>query len=156
MSVNINEIKGGLGTLYMNKPNGERRRFSGVKKLNAVGKKSKSTIQTIEDIVDRHTTSRISYTGNCTLYQLDSEMLEEFLELQNTGIDVYFDLVVENYAGNDGKRSEDSQIVNLIECNFDETSICDLDASNPPKEVSTGFTFHGFELVKKFKKSTTN
>ena len=75
------------------------------------------------------------------------QMLKQY---KDTGVDIYFDLVVEN---SDPSSSAGKQTTLLMDCNLDSVLLTKLDAdSDDPLEEDADFTFEDYDILEEFTK----
>ena len=83
-----------------------------------------------------------------TLYYLTPLFRDMIKQWKETGVDVYFDMVVEN---DDPESSAGKQSVLLIGCNLDSTVLAKLDGdSDDPLDEDVDFTFEDFDILTPF------
>ena len=97
-----------------------------------------------------HKTTGANGTGSMTLYYLTPLLRQMLKEWKDTGVDVYFDLVVEN---DDPASSAGKQSILLMGCNLDSVVLTKLDGdSDDPLEEDADFTFEDFDILEAFNK----
>ena len=75
---------------------------------------------------------------------------EQLAEWKRTGVDAYFDMVVEN---SDPASSAGTQTILLSDVNLDSTVLAMLDGdSDDPLQEDVDFTFEDFEILSAFNK----
>ena len=95
-----------------------------------------------------HKTTGGNGTGSMTLYYLTPLFRDMIKQWKETGVDVYFDMVVEN---DDPESSAGKQSVLLIGCNLDSTILAKLDSdSDDPLDEDVDFTFEDFDILTHF------
>ena len=97
-----------------------------------------------------HKTTGMSGSGKMTLYYLTPLFRQMLKQYKDTGVDIYFDLVVEN---NDPSSSAGKQTVLLMDCNLDSVLLTKLDGdSDDPLEEDADFTFEDYDILQEFTK----
>ena len=86
--------------------------------------KAKSEIKAIGRRMTGHKTTGMSGSGKMTLYYLTPLFRQMLKQYKDTGVDIYFDLVVEN---NDPSSSAGKQTTLLMDCNLDSVVLTKLD-----------------------------
>jgi hypothetical protein len=142
-------ISGKEGRAYA-KINGNNEELFFVKAIEANIEKSKSEVKSIGKRMTGHKVTGLNGTGSMTLYYLTPLFRNLLAEYKKTGVDLYFDLVVEN---DDPASSAGKQTVLLIGCNLDSTVLAKLDGdSDDPLEEDADFTFEDFDILTPFTK----
>ena len=141
-------VSANMGVAYM-KRNGENKELFYAKSINAKVTKSKSKISTIGPGLQKHKSTIGEGTGTMVIYYMTPDFREALQDWKNSGIDMYFDLVLTN---NDPGTSAGEQTVMLIDCNVDEVLLAQLDGSaEDVLEEEMPFTFDDFEILTPFK-----
>lgn len=118
--------------------------------VEASVEKSKSEVKAIGKRMTGHKTTGANGTGSMTLYYLTPLLRQMLKEWKDTGVDVYFDLVVEN---DDPASSAGKQSILLMGCNLDSVVLTKLDGdSDDPLEEDADFTFEDFDILEAFNK----
>jgi len=142
-------ISGKEGRAYA-KINGNNEELFFAKAIEANIEKSKSEVKSIGKRMTGHKVTGLNGTGSMTLYYLTPLFRNLLAEYKKTGVDLYFDLVVEN---DDPASSAGKQTVLLIGCNLDSTVLAKLDGdSDDPLEEDADFTFEDFDILTPFTK----
>jgi hypothetical protein len=142
-------ISGKEGRAYA-KINGNNEELFFAKAIEANIEKSKSEVKSIGKRMTGHKVTGLNGTGSMTLYYLTPLFRNLLVEYKKTGVDLYFDLVVEN---DDPASSAGKQTVLLIGCNLDSTVLAKLDGdSDDPLEEDADFTFEDFDILTPFTK----
>ena len=142
-------ISGKEGRAYA-KINGNNEELFFAKSIEANIEKSKSEVKSIGKRMTGHKVTGLNGTGSMTLYYLTPLFRNLLAEYKKTGVDLYFDLVVEN---DDPASSAGKQTVLLIGCNLDSTVLAKLDGdSDDPLEEDADFTFEDFDILTPFTK----
>ena len=108
-------ISGKEGVAYA-KINGNNEELFFAKTIEASVEKAKSEIKAIGRRMTGHKTTGMSGSGKMTLYYLTPLFRQMLKQYKDTGVDIYFDLVVEN---NDPSSSAGKQTTLLMDCNLD-------------------------------------
>ena len=142
-------ISGREGRAYA-KINGNNEELFFAKSVEASVEKSKSEVKAIGKRMTGHKTTGANGTGSMTLYYLTPLLRQMLKEWKDTGLDVYFDLVVEN---DDPASSAGKQSILLMGCNLDSVVLTKLDGdSDDPLEEDADFTFEDFDILEAFNK----
>ena len=142
-------ISGREGRAYA-KINGNNEELFFAKSVEASVEKSKSEVKAIGKRMTGHKTTGANGTGSMTLYYLTPLLRQMLKEWKDTGVDVYFDLVVEN---DDPASSAGKQSILLMGCNLDSVVLTKLDCdSDDPLEEDADFTFEDFDILEAFNK----
>ena len=142
-------ISGKEGVAYA-KINGNNEELFFAKTIEASVEKAKSEIKAIGRRMTGHKTTGMSGSGKMTLYYLTPLFRQMLKQYKDTGVDIYFDLVVEN---NDPSSSAGKQTVLLMDCNLDSVVLTKLDGdSDDPLEEDADFTFEDYDVLQEFTK----
>lgn len=142
-------ISGKEGRAYA-KINGNNEELFFAKAIEANIEKSKSEVKSIGKRMTGHKVTGLNGTGSMTMYYLTPLFRNLLAEYKKTGVDLYFDLVVEN---DDPASPAGKQTVLLIGCNLDSTVLAKLDGdSDDPLEEDADFTFEDFDILTPFTK----
>lgn len=142
-------ISGKEGRAYA-KINGNNEELFFAKAIEANIEKSKSEVRSIGKRMTGHKVTGLNGTGSMTLYYLTPLFRNLIAEYKKTGVDLYFDMVIEN---DDPASSAGKQTVLLIGCNLDSTVLAKLDGdSDDPLEEDADFTFEDFDILTPFTK----
>ena len=142
-------ISGKEGLAYA-KINGNNEELFFAKTIEASVEKAKSEIKAIGRRMTGHKTTGMSGSGKMTLYYLTPLFRQMLKQYKDTGVDIYFDLVVEN---NDPSSSAGKQTTLLMDCNLDSVVLTKLDGdSDDPLEEDADFTFEDYDILQEFTK----
>ena len=142
-------ISGKEGVAYA-KINGNNEELFFAKTIEATVEKAKSEIKAIGRRMTGHKTTGLNGTGSMTLYYLTPLFRQMLKQYKDTGVDIYFDLVVEN---SDPSSSAGKQTTLLMDCNLDSVLLTKLDAdSDDPLEEDADFTFEDYDILQEFNK----
>ena len=137
-------ISGKAGRAYA-KINGNNEELFFAKTIEATVEKNKSEVKAIGKRMTGHKT-----TGSMTLYYMTPLFRELIRQWKETGVDVYFDMVVEN---DDEESAAGKQTTLLIGCNLDSVILAKLDGdSDDALDEDADFTFEDFDILKAFNK----
>ena len=140
-------ISGKEGRAYA-KINGNNEDLFMAKNIESTVEKAKSEVKAIGKRMTGHKTTGGNGTGSMTLYYLTPLFRVMIKQWKETGVDVYFDMVVEN---DDPESSAGKQSVLLIGCNLDSTVLAKLDGdSDDPLDEDVDFTFEDFDILTPF------
>lgn len=142
-------ISGKEGVAYA-KINGNNEELFFAKTIEASVEKAKSEIKAIGRRMTGHKTTGMSGSGKMTLYYLTPLFRQMLKQYKDTGVDIYFDLVVEN---NDPSSFAGKQTTLLMDCNLDSVVLTKLDGdSDDPLEEDADFTFEDYDILQEFTK----
>lgn len=120
-----------------------------IKSLEATMDKQKTEIKTLGRRGIQHKGSGWKGKGSLSMYYVTSAFRELALAYNKTGVDVSFDITVENQ---DPTSSIGTQTVVLYNCNLDSTVLAKLDTSAEVLEEDADFTFDDFDIPNSFSK----
>ena len=142
-------ISGREGRAYA-KINGNNEELFMAKTIDATVEKAKSEIKAIGRRMTGHKTTGMNGTGSMTLYYLTPLFRSYLKQYKDSGVDLYFDMVIEN---EDPTSAAGKQTVLLLNCNLDSTVLAKLDGdSDDPLEEDADFTFDDFDILTPFNK----
>lgn len=142
-------ISGKEGRAYA-KINGNNEELFFAKSVEANVDKNKSEVKSIGKRMTGHKVTGLNGTGSMTLYYLTPLFRSMLADYKKTGVDLYFDMVIEN---EDPQSSAGKQSILLMGCNIDSTVLAKLDGdSDDPLEEDTDFTFEDFDILTPFNK----
>lgn len=142
-------ISGKEGRAYA-KINGNNEELFMAKTIEANVEKNKSEIKAIGKRMTGHKTTGANGSGSMTLYYMTPLFRAMIKQWKETGVDVYFDMVVEN---DDQESSAGKQSTLLIGCNLDSVVLAKLDGdSDDALDEDTDFTFEDFDILQAFTK----
>ena len=140
-------ISGKEGRAYA-KINGNNEDLFMAKNIESTVEKAKSEVKAIGKRMTGHKTTGGNGTGSMTLYYLTPLFRDMVKQWKETGVDVYFDMVVEN---DDPESAAGKQSVLLIGCNLDSSVLAKLDGdSDDPLDEDVDFTFEDFDVLTPF------
>lgn len=142
-------ISGKEGRAYA-KINGNNEELFMAKTIEANVEKNKSEIKAIGKRMTGHKTTGANGSGSMTLYYMTPLFRAMIKQWKETGVDVYFDMVVEN---DDQESSAGKQTTLLIGCNLDSVVLAKLDGdSDDALDEDVDFTFEDFDILTPFAK----
>ena len=142
-------ISGKEGRAYA-KINGNNEELFMAKTVEANVEKNKSEIKAIGKRMTGHKTTGANGSGSMTLYYMTPLFRAMIKQWKETGVDVYFDMVVEN---DDQESSAGKQSTLLIGCNLDSVVLAKLDGdSDDALDEDVDFTFEDFDILTPFTK----
>jgi hypothetical protein len=142
-------ISGKEGRAYA-KINGNNEELFMAKTIEANVEKNKSEIKAIGKRMTGHKTTGANGSGSMTLYYMTPLFRAMIKQWKETGVDVYFDMVVEN---DDQESSAGKQSTLLIGCNLDSVVLAKLDGdSDDALDEDVDFTFEDFDILTPFAK----
>ena len=137
-------ISGKEGRAYA-KINGNNEELFMAKNIESTVEKAKSEVKAIGKRMTGHKTTGGNGTGSMTLYYLTPLFRDMIKQWKETGVDAYFDMVVEN---DDQESAAGKQSVLLIGCNLDSSVLAKLDGdSDDPLDEDVDFTFEDRKSV---------
>ena len=140
-------ISGKEGRAYA-KINGNNEELFFAKTIEGTVEKAKSEITAIGKRMTGHKTTGGSGSGSMTIYYLTPLFRDMIKQWKETGVDVYFDMVVEN---DDKESSAGKQSALLIGCNLDSVILAKLDGdSDDALDEDVDFTFEDFDILTPF------
>ena len=142
-------ISGKEGRAYA-KINGNNEELFMAKTIEANVEKNKSEIKAIGKRMTGHKTTGANGSGSMALYYMTPLFRAMIKQWKETGVDVYFDMVVEN---DDQESSAGKQSTLLIGCNLDSVVLAKLDGdSDDALDEDVDFTFEDFDILTPFTK----
>lgn len=142
-------ISGKEGKAYSKLDNNNEEMYM-AKNIEANIEKKKSDVNAIGKRMTGHKATGLNGTGSMTLYYMTPMFRKMIAEYKKTGVDTYFDMVVENA---DVSSAAGKQTVLLIGVNLDSVVLTKLDAdSDDPLEEDIDFTFEDYEILGEFTK----
>ncbi len=142
-------ISGKEGRAYA-KVNGNNEELFFAKTIEATVEKNKSEIKAIGKRMTGHKTTGANGSGSMTLYYMTPLFREMIKQWKKTGVDVYFDMVIEN---DDQESAAGKQSTLLIGCNLDSVVLAKLDGdSDDALDEDVDFTFEDFDILTPFTK----
>jgi len=140
-------ISGKEGRAYA-KINGNNEELFYAKTIEASVEKAKAEVKAIGKRMTGHKTTGASGSGSMTLYYLTHLFRQMVKTWKDTGVDVYFDMVIEN---DDQESSAGKQSTLLMSCNLDSVILAKLDGdSDDPLDEDVDFTFEDFDILTPF------
>lgn len=140
-------INGKLGSVYIVK-DGERRLAMECKNVTANFKKNKKEIPVLGISGVKHKATGWSGSGSMDMYYGTSELRDSAIKFINTGIDTYYEMIITN---EDPSSDIGRQSVVLTGVNFYDTVLAKIDINSTELDEQINFTFHGCEMLEKFK-----
>lgn len=142
-------ISGKEGRAYA-KINGNNEELFFAKTIEGTVEKAKSEIKAIGKRMTGHKTTGGNGTGSMTLYYLTPLFRQLVKRWKETGVDIYFDMVIEN---EDPSSAAGKQSILLIGCNLDSVVLAKLDGdSDDALDEDVDFTFEDFDILTAFTK----
>lgn len=140
-------ISGKEGRAYA-KIDGNNEDLFMAKTIEATIEKAKSEVKAIGKRMTGHKTTGGNGTGSMTLYYLTPLFRQLVKRWKKTGVDIYFDMVIEN---EDPSSAAGKQSILLIGCNLDSVVLAKLDGdSDDPLDEDIDFTFEDFDILTPF------
>ena len=142
-------ISGKEGRAYA-KINGNNEELFMAKTIEANVEKNKSEIKAIGKRMTGHKTTGANGSGTMALYYMTPLFRAMIKQWKETGVDVYFDMVVVN---DDQESSAGKQSTLLIGCNLDSVVLAKLDGdSDDALDEDVDFTCEDFDILTPFAK----
>lgn len=142
-------ISGKEGRAYA-KIDGNNEELFMAKTIEANVEKNKSEIKAIGKRMTGHKTTGANGSGSMTLYYMTPLFRAMIKQWKETGVDIYFDMVIEN---DDQESSAGKQSTLLIGCNLDSVVLAKLDGdSDDALDEDVDFTFEDFDILTAFTK----
>lgn len=140
-------ISGKEGRAYA-KIDGNNEELFFAKTIESGVEKSKAQVKAIGKRMTGHKTTGGEGTGSMTIYYMTPLFRRLIKQWKETGVDAYFDMVVEN---DDQESAAGKQSVLLIGCNLDSSVLAKLDGdSDDPLDEDVDFTFEDFDVLTPF------
>ena len=140
-------ISGKEGRAYA-KIDGNNEELFFAKTIESGVEKSKAQVKAIGKRMTGHKTTGGEGTGSMTIYYMTPLFRRLIKQWKETGVDAYFDMVVEN---DDQESAAGKQSVLLIGCNLDSSVLAKLDGdSDDPLDEDIDFTFEDFDILTPF------
>ena len=118
-----------------------------VKNIEAKIAKEKSEISVLGQTGKKHKSNGWKGTGKMNIYYATSLYRRIMLEYIKTGVDTYFDLIIENA---DPTSSIGKQTIMLKGVNIDSVLIAKIDVSSTELDEDVEFTFQDVEMLNEF------
>lgn len=139
-------INGAAGMCY-SVIDGIRENMIYVKDIDATIDKEKSEIKVLGQTGIKYKANGWKGTGKMTMYYATTKYREQMLKYIKTGVDTYFDLIIENY---DPTSEIGTQKVILKQVNINNTNIAKLDINSTELDETVEFTFNDVEIISDF------
>ncbi|WP_236354990.1 phage tail tube protein [Konateibacter massiliensis] len=118
-----------------------------LKNIEVKYEKSKSEVAILGRTTNGNKANGGKITGSATIYHNTDIFTEMIYKYQETGEDLYFDMVLTN---DDPTSAAGSRSVTINGCNIDGTTIASVDAEGEWLEQSIDFTAERFDIAKAF------
>lgn len=86
-------------------------------------------------------------TGSCTIYHNTDIFTDMIAKYQDTGEDLYFDMVITN---EDPSSAAGARSITVSDCNIDGATVASFDAEGEFLEQSIDFTAERFDIAQAF------
>ena len=139
-------ISGKEGMLWAT-VNGEVRECAEVRNITVTMDKNKAEFRALGERGTQHKATGYSGTGSFTIYAVTSFWNKLLIDYANTGVDVYFNLVLKNEDPNSAIGAQRIQVNNV---NIDGGDLAKLDVDADFLDQSFNFTWTGVKLLKGF------
>lgn len=127
--------------------NGNRYNFANMINLEAKFEKTKSKVPRLGAIMVGHKTCGAEGTFSGKMHYVQSVLRKVLEEYKNTGLDVYFDMQIEN---DDPTSKAKGQSVILYDCNTNGGILAKFDASGEYVDEDIEGTFEDFSIPESF------
>jgi hypothetical protein len=142
----LDTVQGALGRGYM-KTGDTREELLYAKNIEAKFEKKKTNFKVLGTLQDKHRAGGWSGSGSMNIYYCTSVFRQMAHKYATTGVDTYFDLVLEN---DDPGSNVGKQIILLKNVNIDDITLFMVDVDAEYLEEDVSFTFEGFEILQDF------
>jgi hypothetical protein len=105
--------------------------------------KKKDEVPILGQLQTGHKASGLKYTGTMTIYDCTPLFKKQFLQFQDEGVDVYFDMQI---SSEDPTSDSGAEEIILTGVNLDKLTLTSLDADGTWKESDCDFTFEKFQM----------
>lgn len=126
---------------------GIRYNFMQMINLEATLEKNKTEVPILGKTGKGNRSTGWTGSGSATLHYNQSVLRKLLERYKDTGEDVYFNTVIENY---DPTSSAGRQVVTLIDCNIDGGVLAKFDADGEYLDEDVDFTFDDFTIDTEF------
>ncbi len=141
-------VNGRMGRAFA-KVNGNNEEMFYLKRLEAKAEKIKTQVKPLGTVAVAHKTAGYEITGSATMYYMTSMFRKLLAEYKATGVDLFFDVLVEN---EDPASRAGKQTVLLKGVNLDSVVLAKLDGEgDDPLDEEIAFTAEDFEILQAFK-----
>lgn len=136
----------GMGSVYVT-VDGNRYCLIQTVKISTKYKKDKKKVPIMGTTVAGNKAGGLSYSGTMSYYYNTSLFRKYLKRYQDSGEDLYFDIVITN---EDKTAACGKQTVILKNCNFDDGTVAELEAGGDVLVDESNFTFEKFEMPDEF------
>ncbi|WP_320411229.1 phage tail tube protein [Candidatus Galacturonibacter soehngenii] len=119
-----------------------------LKNIEIKYEKDKSEVPILGRTTKGNKTNGGKITGSATIYHNTDIFTEMIYQYQETGLDVYFDMVLTN---DDPTSAAGSRSVTINGCNINGSLIASMDADGEWLEQAIDFTAERFDIAKAYK-----
>jgi len=142
----LDTIFGALGRAYIT-VDGSREELLYAKNIEATVEKNKVELSVLGQTGKKHKAGGWNGTGSMTIYYCTTLFRDMMLKYMKTGVDTYFDLVIENM---DPGSHIGRQTLLLKRCNLDNVILSKIDIEEEAMEEEVNFTFEDADLLNRF------
>lgn len=139
-------ISGKEGMLWAT-VDGEVKECAEVRNITVTMDKNKAEFRALGERGTQHKATGYSGTGSFTIYAVTSFWNKMLIDYANTGVDVYFNLILKNEDPNSAIGAQRIQVNNV---NLDGGDLAKLDVDADFLDQSFNFTWTGVKLLKEF------
>lgn len=139
-------VSASLATCYCD-IEGTRYNFMQMINLEATLEKNKTEVPILGKTGKGNRSTGWTGSGSATLHYNQSVLRKLLERYKNTGEDIYFNTVIENY---DPTSNAGRQVVTLIDCNIDGGVLAKFDADGEYLDEDVDFTFDDFTIDTEF------
>ncbi len=118
-----------------------------VKNIEVNVEKNKEEIPVLGYVGVKHKAAGWKGSGSMTLYYLTSKFRKMMIDYMKTGVDTYFDLLIEN---EDKSSSTGKQTLKLTGVNIDSIILSKLDIESAVLDEDVDFTFNAADYINTF------
>lgn len=142
----LDTIFGAMGRAYIT-IDGRREELLYVKNIEINVSKNKVEVPVLGRTAVQHKAGGWTGTGSMTIYYCTPIFREMMLRYMKTGVDTYFDLVVEN---SDPNSNIGKQTLVVKQCNLDDVVLAKIDIEAESMDEDVSFTFEGADMLESF------
>lgn len=135
-----------LGSCYVT-IGGNRYLLMQLKNISVKYEKTKSEVAILGRTTSGNKTNGGKITGSATIYHNTDLFTEMIYQYQETGEDLYFDMVLTN---DDPTSAAGSRSITINGCNINGTTIASVDAEGDTLQQEIEFTAERFDIAKAF------
>jgi len=142
----LDTIRGAMGRCYMT-VDGNREEMLYTRNVEANAEKEKIALRVMGTLTTKHRSGGWTGTGSMNIYYATSVFRRMMYKYAKTGVDTYFDMVLEN---NDEGSNIGRQVIMLKRVNIDSVVLFNVDTETEVLDEDVNFTFEDFEILEDF------